>query len=432
MNIDQVINHEKQIIGCIAFPDSSPEAVACCAEMRLTEECLSDPFHRQIFGLVQAMSAAKMPVYPYSVVDYAKKSGQTVNLKQLGSIIDEITVGLPYLKSSIEAIKQHDYANRSELLIKQSLMQIRDGDPVEAVRSLKASLVDLEANQLPRSNNLGHITDYRADKIEQWKNAKGVGFVGIPSGIPEINKYLGGYRRKVMTILGGYRGEGKSTIMRQELFYQAKAGFKTLMITLEDPVEVCNAAIAGNHADISIYGLDTGTGNPDNIEKINKAWASLKDVPMRIASARTIDDVVSLIAVCKARYGLDCAGIDHIQHIAPYVMRGLDRNGTMGSYSGAICYALKEHDVAGIVASQFSRDGEKQARRPRLSDLRDSGCLEQDARAALLLSKDGDCHILEVAKNSYGPSGNEIRLVRNGGAQRFEEIKTPVAGKTWV
>lgn len=430
MNTETIINHEKQVIGCLASPDASPEAILCCKEMRLDAECLSDPFHRLVFGVVESMTT---PVYPYAIVDHGKTQGVTIDLIRLGKIIDECTVGLPYLKNSISAIKSHCYAKKCELTIKQHLIRIEDSDPIEAISSLQAALTALQANQLPRSSAIGHITDFRQEKIEQWKNAKGVGFVGIPSGISDINKYLGGYRRKVMTILGGYRGEGKSTIMRQELFFQAKEGFKTLLITLEDPPEVCNAAIAGNHADVSVYGLDTGTGNPLNIEKIDRAWQSLRDVPMRIATARTIDDVTSIIAVCKARYGLDCVGIDHIQHISPYVMRGMDRNGTMGAYSGAICHCLKEHDCAGIVASQFSRDGEKQARKPRLSDLRDSGCLEQDARAALLLSKDGERHCLEVAKNSYGPSGNSIMLIRNGGAQRFEEVIIPQSeGKKYV
>jgi replicative DNA helicase len=363
-------------------------------------------------------------VYPYGIVDHAKAVGVAFDLAPLMKIIDNTTVGLPYLKFSINQLKTAHFAAKSEDMLKQALIKLSDGDPAEIIHGLQAAITELQTNQLPRSGALCHISDFMEQKIEQWTAAQGVGFVGIPSGIVQINKYLGGYRRKVMTIVGGYRGEGKSTFLRQELYSQAKAGFKTLLITLEDPVDVCNAAIAGNAANISVYTLDTGTASQYQLERIKEAWIGLREVPMRIATGRTIDDCLSLMAICKVRYGLDCVGIDHIQHIGPYVLKGLDRNGTMGSYSGAICHGLKEHDIAGIVASQFSRDGEKQARKPKLSDLRDSGCLEQDARAALLLSKDGDFHNLEVAKNNFGPSGNNIALRRNGGAQRFEEIES--------
>lgn len=418
------INHEHQIIGCVSFPDSSAEALACCQEHQVNAEIFTDQYCRSTFALCRSMADAGKPVYPYGIVDHAKATGVAFDLAQLMKIIDGTTVGLPYLRFSITQLKDAYFAMRAESILKNALMQLADKDPTETMQGLQAAVSELQAGQLPRSGALCHISDFMEQKIEQWKAAKGVGFVGIPSGINQINKYLGGYRRKVMTIVGGYRGEGKSTFLRQELYSQAKSGFKTLLITLEDPVEVCNAAIAGNAANISVYTLDTGTAPTEEVERIREAWIGLREVPMRIATGRTIDDCLSLMAICKARYGLDCAGIDHIQHIAPYVIKGMDRNGTMGSYSGAICHALKENDIAGIVASQFSRDGEKQARRPRLSDLRDSGCLEQDARAALLLSKDGEFHNLEVAKNNYGPSGNNIALRRNGGAQRFEEIES--------
>jgi replicative DNA helicase len=417
------INHENQIIGCVSFPDSSAEAIACCNEHQITESIFTTPYNRTAYSLIKAMAQSGKPVYPYGIMDHAKSIGVVFDIAPLLRIIDDATVGLPYLRHSIEQVKLAEFARQSELLIKQSLMRLREGSPSEAIQTLQAGLTDLQATQLPRSGSLCHISDFREQKIEQWTAAKGTGFVGIPSGMAQINKHLGGYRRKVMTIIGGYRGEGKSTLLRQELYFQALQGFKTLLITLEDPVDVCNAAIAGNAADVSVYKLDTGEASPYQIELIDKAWRNLKTVPMRIATGRTIDDCMTLIAMCKARYGLDCVGIDHIQHIIPYVIRGMDRNGTMGSYSGMICHALKEHDVAGLVASQFSRDGEKQARKPRLSDLRDSGCLEQDARAALLLSKDGEIHNIEVAKNNYGPSGHNIKIRRNGGAQRFEEIK---------
>jgi len=59
-----------------------------------------------------------------------------------------------------------------------------------------------------------------------------------------------------------------------------------------------------------------------------------------------------------------------------------------------------------------------------MSDLRDSGTLEQDARQICILYKDNeqDCYIVEIVKNNYGPSGNSVKFNRIDNEQRFEEI----------
>jgi replicative DNA helicase len=425
------LNHERQIIACLVFDDSTEWAQAACVENKIGAHNFSDKFCRTTFELCKGMIDAKIPVSLYGVCEAARSSKIQFDVGELSRIINDSAVKIPYLKYSIDAVKLAHFGRQAEDIIKQTLMKLQDDEPVTAIHALQVAITELQADQLPRTNTIHSIGDFREMKVAQWRAAKGSGFTGIPSSLKPVNQFLGGYRRRVMTIIGGYRGEGKSTLMRQELFGMAKLGYKTLLITLEDPMEVCDAAIAGNDADVSIYTLDTGTASQWQIDKIESAWASLAAVPMKIATGRTIDDCLSLISVCRARYGLDAVGIDHVQHIAPYVIKGLDRNGTVGSYSGSLCHSFIENDIAGLVASQFSRDGEKMGRKPRLSDLRDSGCLEQDARAALLLSKDGEFHNLEVAKNSYGPSGNDIKIRRNGGAQRFELIENAAGGNDY-
>lgn len=425
------VNHERQIIACLAFDDSTEWAQSACVENKIGPHNFSDKYCRTVFELCQSIISSKRLVSLFGICEEAKKQKIQFDGKDLAKFIERFSVKLPYLKASIDAVKLAHFGRQGEDIIKQTLMTLQDGDPVTAIHALQAAITELQADQIPRTNTIHSLGDFREMKIAQWRAAIGSGFTGIPSSLKPINKFLGGYRRRVMTIIGGYRGEGKSTLIRQELFGMAKLGYKTLLITLEDPMEVCDAAIAGNEADVSIYTLDTGKASPYQIDKIEEAWFSLSAVPMKIASGRTIDDCLSLISVCKARYGLDAVGVDHIQHISPYVAKGMDRNGTVGSYSGALCHSFIENDIAGIVASQFSRDGEKMGRKPRLSDLRDSGCLEQDARAALLLSKDGEFHNLEVAKNSYGPSGNDIKIRRNGGAQRFEIIEDVSGGNNY-
>jgi replicative DNA helicase len=274
-------------------------------------------------------------------------------------------------------------------------------------------------------NPVRQLADFRHDKIEQWRAAKGKGYIGIPSSLDDVNRYLGGYRAGVMLVLGGFRGEGKSTLARQEAFGIAQKGYKTLVCSLEDPGDIAAAGIAGNYANRSVFHLDTGADDQAHIDQIDYDWASLSSVPLHITSgSMTIEDIETAAMIHKARHGLDFIVIDHIQFITPYKMPGMDRNGTVATYSQRIVAMLTKHGIPGLILSQLSRDSEKESRKPRLSDLRDSGCIEQDARAVMLLyfnAQDGH-HRLEIAKNNFGISGKTFKIKREDGRQRFTMI----------
>ena len=81
---------------------------------------------------------------------------------------------------------------------------------------------------------------------------------------------------------------------------------------------------------------------------------------------------------------------------------------------------IKEHELFSLVLSQLNRDLEKQNRKPRLSDLRDTGQIEQDADTVLLLSQGDGILNCEAAKNKNGPTG-DVELCFNKRYTRFEE-----------
>jgi replicative DNA helicase len=228
-----------------------------------------------------------------------------------------------------------------------------------------------------------------------------------------------------MTVLGGYRGEGKSTLSRQEALGLARKGYKVLLCSLEDPGDVAAAGMVGNYAGRSVFHFDTGENTDEDINRMDAEWSDLSTIPLHIASgAMRIEDIENCAMIHAAKHGLDFLIVDHIQFITPYKLQGVDRNGTVATYSQRLVSILTKHAIPGLVLSQLSRDSEKENRKPRLSDLRDSGCIEQDARAVLLLyaDADADCHTLEIAKNNFGVSGKAFHVRRQDGKQRFEML----------
>jgi replicative DNA helicase len=183
--------------------------------------------------------------------------------------------------------------------------------------------------------------------------------------------------------------------------------------------------MVGNHASEDVFSLDVGKSDTRVIDKMDKAWQEIADLPLWIiAHPMAMPDIMATSHLLKSRFDVDIIFIDHIQFILPYQLPGTNRNNTIAAYSQQIVGIAKTLDVAVVVASQLSRDAEKSNRPPRMSDLRDSGTIEQDARQIVLLYWDNEVkhHIINVAKNNYGIAREDINVRRLDGRQRFEEI----------
>ena len=415
-----LVDHERNVAGWLMGPDADAAWLELC-EAQVSDEQFTDPLCVNVVRCAAFAKEQGRTLDIFAVRDSAVRVGCELQAADCMRLVDEAVIIPGHLAPSLAYIKSEALRRAATMFFKRGAERIEGFDDLtEGLHKMNVELAALLSSQTSRSSSVHHITHYREEKVEQWKSAKNCGFVGLPSSLPEIDRHLGGYRRRVMTVIGGYRGEGKSLFLRQELYSMATKGFKVLLVTLEDPEDMASAIVAGHAARSSIFALDVGTASPFKIQDIDDTWAAMENLPFWTAGARTIEDIVSVCMTHKAKHGLDAVGIDHIQYISPYQRPKMDRNGTIALYSNAICGLLKDVDSAGLVASQFTRGAEKDNRRPRLSDLRDSGTIEQDCRQALLLSRDGEGHILEVAKNNFGPSGVDIGLKRIGNEHRFE------------
>jgi replicative DNA helicase len=270
------------------------------------------------------------------------------------------------------------------------------------------------------------LSDIRQEKIEQWKKAKQTGQVGVPFCINGVNKILGGWRERCFAILAGYRGEGKSTLARQDAYYNAMAGRGAVVFSLEDPYDIAGASIVGCHAGLSTFHCDIGDAFDETIEKFDNSWQELNDLPLWIVSASLgINEIVAIAEMLKLRHKISIIYIDHIQYIIPLLLKGHNRNETISYYSNTLSGLAKRLGIPVIALSQLNRSSEQEGRKPRLSDLRDSGSLEQDARQVLMLirDKENDCHLIQVAKNNYGISGKEVKVWRLDGKHKFSETQ---------
>jgi len=408
-------NYEKALIGCMLL--DSNVGIYACKENRITGDSFTDPDLCKLFCAIEHLARASTPIDILTVSDMAG-----VDIGILDAIIHD-TPTAAHVGHYAEKVKVAERGREVATMLARAQTDLKQGVSVpELVKTLQAGLIEVSDNNAVKVKKLA---DLREQKIEQWKAAQEHGFIGVPFTLPTVNNSLGGWRPGCVGIIAGYRGEGKSTLMRQQCLELAKAGRGVALFTLEDPDDVASSSMVGAHAEISVFGLDTGRSHPDKINQIDQAWRQIGDIPLFIMSGSLgVDEIDTTAQMLKMKHDIDIVFVDHVQYIAPLIMRGMSRNDTMAYYSQRFSAMSKKLDIPVVLASQLSRASEQQERKPKMSDLRDSGTLEQDARQILLLyfDKEKDNHIIEVAKNNFGESRKEVDVKRMDGRQKFEEV----------
>jgi replicative DNA helicase len=403
--------HEHELIGAILLDPN--QALYACNRVGLQPKHFITSM-KVVYETVQRLNASPKAVV--DIINVAEQSGISYDeLSELLSKCHSVTSAQYHAEEVIKYWKGSEALRMAGDLVKS----LKDGAEYD-----KAMMEFWQASQSINADNLVDITkikDHKQGKLDQWKQAKEQGFVGVPSSIKSINSYLGGWR-KSLGLIGAYRGTGKSTFIAQEALWQAQQGFKVAIFTLEDPVDMIAARMAGNHGDVSTFHMDIGTYADFHYENIASAFDAIGELPVWIVGkCRTMPQLISTANMLKQRHGLDIIYIDHIQLISPLQLPDMNRTNTLATYSAQLADLAGTLECPVVCASQLSRDCERAERKPKLSDLRDSGSLEQDCRQCLLLYRVGDDFMLEVAKNNYGISGKDVKMERLDGKQRFEE-----------
>lgn len=400
---------ERGLIGTVF---DAPETFYDAQAAGITSQSFTLPTCWKVWQAFCDLSTARKPLNRYHVLQAVTTFADGEGLH----LFDDVSAGKAYMAAFVRDVQAKESARKLRRCGQGLIERVERGDAPEAI--MAAAHADLSETGAA-GVKIKTMRDVRPEKVAQWKAAMGRGFIDIQTAWPELDEILGGHRRKMVNVLGAYRGSGKSTLARQMLSAVAMRGTPVGLLSMEDPAEVAAAGIAGSMGNFSVYHLDTGRSDvtPD---EAGEAWERVDKLPIYIVDApMTIVGVLNAMRMLVARHGVQMVAVDHIQYILPSQKHG-SRNEEIMRYSAEIVAATKQLDIHTLVVSQLSRDCEKEARRPRLSDLRDSGAIEQDARAVMLLSQmdTGDFE-LEVAKNNNGPRGS-LKLRRVDGRQRFE------------
>ena len=286
----------------------------------------------------------------------------------------------------------------------QRIYEIRSGRDSSALTPLSSSMVET-------LTNLQKISGPDADKYK-----------GIPTGFRLLDTVLTGLGRGDLVILAARPGMGKTSFALNVALNVAKSEKKTVaMFSLEMSREQLATRLLSSEACVENTRLVTGSLRETDWEKIAAAAGVLNRVDIRIDDNPMLS-VADMNAKCRRIDSLGLVVIDYLQLMtsASGGRSGENRQQVVSEMSRMLKVMAKELNVPVICLSQLSRANEKRDdKRPMLSDLRESGAIEQDADIVMFLYRDDyynedseKRNIAEciVAKNRHGETGKvELR-----------------------
>jgi replicative DNA helicase len=212
---------------------------------------------------------------------------------------------------------------------------------------------------------------------------------GLSTPFPCMDKWTSGWQPGLI-MLAGRPSAGKTTMEDHIVIKLAKMGMPVARVALDMSPSIVLERTACRMAQVSFPKLNKGYATDRQLDDVEMAKDQLKTLPIYINHLdRDVRSVCTWARNMHRRHGIKMLTIDFVQ-LLNYESPGkfLDRNSEVGKISGMLKNLALELNIPVILLSQMSRSSEKENRRPQLSDLRDSGTLEQDASVVLFVYKD--------------------------------------------
>lgn len=390
--------------------------------------------HRTIYDAILSLYAKSEPIDIVTVSSKLKERKQIADIGGAG-YLSELTgeAASPGSASHYAQMVQTKFVLRSLLDAASKIGELgfQEDKDIEIILD-EAQAAVFSVSNSPMLRNFTAIKDELAEAWERLEKLQkhGSGIRGIPTGFPQLDNLLSGLQKSDLILLAARPSIGKTAlaldIARQTAIkHGTSVGIFSLEMSSQQLVDRMLAAQSG----VDSWRLRTGKiSKDDEYDRLQAGIASLSEAPIYIDDkpSSTVLSMRSVARRLKMEKNLGLVIVDYLQLITPTYTRGSD---SMVQQVTEISRALKtmarELDVPVLALSQLSREIEKRRGRPRLSDLRDSGSLEQDADVVMFIHRDD-----KMNENSDRPGIAEILVEkhRNGPVGkvdlRFDEQKT--------
>lgn len=375
--------------------------------------------HNKIFAAMVDMHEAGEPI------DILTLTETLMNLKQLDEIggahyLTQLASAVPTAENAVHYAKiVKENSLRRKLILLGHKLATQGGNAEDTsvlMAEVMKQLIELEMSKADQSGfqSAKAVLEETYDRLERVTQNKGA-VTGVPSGYPDLDKMTAGFQRSDLIILAARPSVGKTAFALNVAQNVAIRANETVAIfSLEMPAAQLMTRMLCAEGNIDASRIRTGLLEEDDWQKITMSMGILAKAPIFIDDTPgiTVADIRTKCRVLKKKYGLGLILIDYLQLIQG---KGKSREEEVSAISRTLKSIARELNVPVIALSQLSRKVEgRQDKRPGLSDLRESGSIEQDADIVAFLYRDDyynreteNKNIVEliIGKQRNGPTG---------------------------
>ena len=363
-----------------------------------------DPIHRKIYEIIESLNNKGMIANPITLKNYFESDS---GLDEVGGV--DYLVKLTRFSSSIK--QAIDYAKIiHEMYVKRELIFISDGisdqakdDQIEKtgeniIEDAEKSLFDL-AERGNFSQTFLKFNQALDQTIEMATLAmkSDQGIVGVPTGLTDLDEKLGGLHKSDLIIIAGRPSMGKTALATNIAYYASKnmqennEKGSVAFFSLEMSSEQLSTRILSEQARISSSEIRRGKASEETLNRYIETSRNIYELPLYIdeTPAIAISTLSNRARRIKRLFGLKLIVVDYIQLMRTNTNRMDGRVQEISEITQGLKALAKELNVPVVALSQLSRAVEQRDDKiPQLSDLRESGSIEQDADVVVFVYRE--------------------------------------------
>lgn len=355
-----------------------------------------DPFHHRIFSKMQDMHGLGEQITPASLA--AGMSGDpglaiTGGSAYMGAM-EGASPALPNIISLGKSIKEFATKRSLQTLAENLSANLEDGTARDHIEASERALYAL-AEKSQYGSKL--ITFGAAAKlaIKHAEEAQRTGgkISGIPTGLTDIDNLLGGLQKSDLLIIAGRPGMGKTALATNIAFHAATIGHPFMFFSLEMSAQQLSMRILAEQSGVEMWKIRNGQMRDIEWEDYVLTGQRLDEMPLHIddTGGITLPQLASRARRAKREHKIAGIVVDYLQLVDGTRAGSYQQNRVqeLTHITKGLKALAKELDVPVIALSQLSRGVDsRDDRRPILSDLRESGSIEQDADAVLFVYRE--------------------------------------------
>ena len=437
----QAVDIERVVLGALMV-DS--DAFSVVSEL-LKPETFYEPRHQKIYEAIRNMNMDERPVDIMTLNDELSKMGE---IDKVGGV--DYLMEISSQVASAAHVKSHARILAEKYMQRQLIHFAGDietkaydssVDVDELMQQAEGSLFQISQNNMKQDfTQVAPVVKNAVEILQRAASNKG-GLTGIPTGYTGMDEITSGWQASDLVIIAGRPAMGKTSFALSiaknvAVDYGVPIGFFSLEM---NNVQLVNRLIS-NVCEVSGRKILNGQLDPSDWERLDKRIGRLTDAPIYV------DDTPGLSVFelrTKARRlvrekGVKIIMIDYLQLMNANGMKFGSRQEEVSTISRSLKGLAKELDIPVLALSQLSRNVENreglEGKRPQLSDLRESGAIEQDADMVLFVHRPEYYHIYQdekgndlhgmaqiiIAKHRKGSTG-DVLLNFRGEFTRFQD-----------